>query len=311
VRELGWTCNSLATVADAAGRHDRALAATREAVTVSDALVRRSPKDFEARKVAAASLFSMALVSKDAEALSYWQRAGTLFESLLAERPDDPNNQRNVALVERYVGFYYNNTRQAIQALPHYERARTMDERRLQAYPSNRGVQVDVATDYALIAFQHKAVGHYAESAAGFERAVAMREAFVAADANDMQSRRLLAYSHTQLADAYELMGQYDKGEQHAQRAIALIEPLAGSSLLHRVDLFEAVRTLGRARVHTVSRAAGCADLERASRIAGTIESSVAQLPPALATRFEKLNAGHASDLAAWCGGPPAPPKTP
>ena len=70
------------------------------------------PRDDEARRLLASARFSMALgLGTLPEALPVWEAAGKIFDALLAEKPDDVDRQRNVALVNKYIGGLYDRHR--------------------------------------------------------------------------------------------------------------------------------------------------------------------------------------------------------
>jgi len=303
LRELAWTDISIAGAAGNSEANDRASAARREAVSISEALVTRTPADREARKVAGAALFAMATSARREESLRYWERAGAIYESLLAEQPGDWNAQRNVALVEKYVGTHFSKIEDDARAMAHYERALALDERRLQTDPSNREVQVDVANDLGLVASTKMDIGRYAESAAGYERNLAMREALLAADPKDATAKRFVGYAHMRLATAYRLMGAYARAVQQADDSITILGPLANLSLLHETDLYQAWLERAASRMHTSSPAEACADFAQIDRIGAALDAESARMSPSLKETLADLRRFLSTLHPASCGG--------
>ncbi len=87
--------------------------------------------------------------------LSDWQRTGALYNALLTDDPNNPENQRNAALVDKYLGTQYELRGDMTQALQHYQRALELDEKRLAQAPSVRATQLDVAISLGSVAGIH------------------------------------------------------------------------------------------------------------------------------------------------------------
>ena len=104
-----------------------------------------------ARDMLAKAAFDVAFSVHGEEAIPYWQRAAELFDAALAEKPEDPERQRNVALVEKYWGSVLDNLQRDDEAGVHYSRARSLDEKRYASDPNNRGTQFD----FAVSTWQH------------------------------------------------------------------------------------------------------------------------------------------------------------
>ncbi len=101
--ELGRIEIALATVANIVGDQTEVTAALADATRVADAAARQFPHDDDARRLGGSIAFQTALFARHGpEELAAWQRASAMFRSLLDEKPDDPDRQRNVALTEKY-----------------------------------------------------------------------------------------------------------------------------------------------------------------------------------------------------------------
>ena len=107
----------------------------RKALVVAEEFYRTRPTDIKARNLLASSSFEVAFASARPDRLSDWQRTAALYNGLLADYPDNPENQRNAALVDKYLGARYHLRDDFAQALRHYQRALHLDERRLARRP--------------------------------------------------------------------------------------------------------------------------------------------------------------------------------
>ena len=87
-------------------RTDEALAAARAAVTEASAAAASRPDDDDAQALVAAAEFAFAIAVGKPDSLPHWTRAGAVYETLLARRPNDASRQRNAALVEKYLGNF-------------------------------------------------------------------------------------------------------------------------------------------------------------------------------------------------------------
>jgi non-specific serine/threonine protein kinase/serine/threonine-protein kinase len=264
--ELARTDLSLAIIASFAGARDRALTAVHEATAIAKDAVARHPEDAEARRLLGSALFHSAMLADDAQALPLWQQAGDVFGALLAEWPDDLDRQRNVALVEKYVGSLYERRQQYGNALAHYERALQIDEQILAREASSRRAQLDVAIDLGNLAHVHWSGDGLQQAAARYEQSLAIRARLAAADPKDVRLRRFEAYASLQLSAVYNEMHSFDRGLRHAIRAVAIGERLPEESG-YQIDLMQALGELGLARIRTGDTRAGCRAYARAAAI--------------------------------------------
>src|SRR5439155_486863 len=98
-----------------------------------------------------------------------------VFERLLAEQPHDADRQRNVALVQKYIGAYYERQNDFASALPHHRRALELDEKRLVSAPTSRQAQFDVAVDLSNIGLAALSADHLLDAADAYERSADIR----------------------------------------------------------------------------------------------------------------------------------------
>lgn len=213
------------------GHKDLAAAARHTAVEEAKALAAAAPRDDEARRLLASAHFSMALgLGTQPEALPVWEAAGRIFDELLAEKPNDVDRLRNVALVNKYLGGWYNGQKQFDRAEVHYRRAMEIDDRTLTAHPEDRRAQFDVSIDLANLAGVLGTRGMRDEAIRLFERSVAIREARTKSDPADIQARVSLARALDMLSGWRLRFDDRAGARRDAERAIAIVEPLTTKS---------------------------------------------------------------------------------
>jgi non-specific serine/threonine protein kinase/serine/threonine-protein kinase len=235
----------LSSVLLVAGQPDRAVATAREAVGAAEAALRQDPTDDRRRTLVASSSFAAATATGWPDSLALWNRAGAVYRDMLAERPDDPQRQRNVALVEKYLGAYYTTGGDRERALEHHRRALALDEKRLARDPGNRGVQFDVAIDLANTAEATWMLGDLPQAAALYVRSLAMRTALAASDPSDALARSRMAHTHGQLARVYRQLRDFPRAVEHGRQAVAAYDSNPRQDPNDRRDLARAIWALG------------------------------------------------------------------
>jgi non-specific serine/threonine protein kinase/serine/threonine-protein kinase len=293
--ELGRTAldlsNSLVDRDNAA-----AIAAAREALTLAESLVRRAPADEAARRLLGSAHFAMATRFVLTEvALPHWSRAGEMFEALLAERPDDPDRQRNVALVNKYLGAHYQFAGDLPRALAHNLRALELDERRVSADPANRQAQIDLAIDLGNVAEVHRQTGRDRDAAEGYERSLVIRRRLSETDPKDDYARGRLAYVHVTLAPIYAALGRSADALRHGRAGLTIADARAGIDERNRLELIDYLQVIGRMEKRLSLPRDGCAHLRRAAVLSRDVDLAKLKGRPTLAQDL-------ANALAA-CGG--------
>ena len=143
------------TLAAIGGSHrDEALAEAKEAVAAAERFAATHPALDQSQSFLGAAEFALATRLKGEESRSHWQKAGAAYEALLARAPDDPVRQRNVALVEKYVGASFEHDRNYSESLLHHQRALELDQQRFDRTPDDRLVQFDLAIDLGNVAYR-------------------------------------------------------------------------------------------------------------------------------------------------------------
>ena len=178
----------------------RATAILREAVDVATRYQRRHPDETRATNLLARVNFRLAQTLPPADAVPVWQRTLADYESLLAADPESDQNQRNVALVGKYLGGVFEVERNYEAARSQYTRALELDEKRLQKAPDNQRVQFDAAISFANVASVSEALGDLEGAAGLFDRSLTLRRQLAAADPTNMQAMGRLGFLLGRLA---------------------------------------------------------------------------------------------------------------
>ena len=300
--ELGRIEISYATVASVAGRREEAVVALADAATHAESLMRANSGDDDARRLAGSVAFQRASLSSNADALPHFDRALEIFGALLAEKPGDPDRQRNVALAEKYIGTNYDDKGDFGNALAHYLRARALDEQRLSAQPSSRSAQFDLAIDLSNVAFAEWQAGHVPEAAAHYEQSLEMRKRLAESDPSDVLARSRVAYAHMQLGKVYRDLNQLPKALDHSREGVRLSESLADIDPLHKEQLGQQLFALATAEWEAKHAAAACDSYRRALGIVSDLIAAKG-LP---LTEIERVTARQGElkqTVATKCGG--------
>ena len=265
--ELGRAQITRSRLEGAAGAADEQLEAAQGAIAIGEALVNRSPRDAGARRFLGSAHFAMAFADPGSN-VRHWQRAGEVFESLLAEEPDNLNAQRNVALVEKYLGGHYQGAGDLEAALRHHRRALELDRSRAEAAPQNRQAQLDLAIDLGNVAWIDDAAGRFAEAVESYEQSRDLRRRLSESDPKDDYARGRLAYVLDVLARSYSKLGRHLEALAHAREAVAIADARRSADTQNRSELVDYLSGLAQ-----VERAAGrleasCMDARRAQSLA-------------------------------------------
>jgi tetratricopeptide (TPR) repeat protein len=207
-----------------------------------------------------------------------WEAAGREFESLLAERPDDPDSMRNVALVDKYLTDRLASGGEADEAHRRAERAARLDERRLQLQPGNRQAMVDAALSYAQLAGRLKTA---AERLPLYEKSLALRERVTTADPADQFGREVHRRALIQVAGTRLEAGDAAGARQAAERAVALFSA-EDPQFVDRDDIYWRARaylTLSLLDARSKRNASACRWLTAGAADAATLEAAGRRVP--------------------------------
>ena len=271
--ELASAYNTLLRVANASGEaqaRDRAALRSRE---IAEALFARDPHDARVRRALANAHLNLPIGRKTGESpVPDWERARALFEELLAEQPDDPERQRDVALVNKYLGGHYQLTGTWEASLRHHERALELDRRRAETAPENRQAQLDLAIDLGSIGWLHTQAGRYDAAIPSYEQSRDVRRRLAQTDPNDDYARGRLAYVLNALARTYSKAGRHVDALSHAREAAQIGETRAALDAENHTQFVDYLSGLA-----LVSTAAGqpelaCTSARRAAALAAERE---------------------------------------
>lgn len=288
--ELGRVEVALSTVANVMD-HAAAMTAIQDAGRVADTLLQQYPNDDAARRLVGSVAFQAALLAPQTDSLPHWTRAGEIFNTLLAEKPDDPDRQRNVALTEKYIGAFYESREDYASALAHHVRARELDERRLRANPAARTAQLDLAIDLGNIAYAEWRTGSRGEAASHYEQSLEVRKRLAESDPSDVLARSRVAYVHSRLAGLYGEMDQMRQALDHAREAARLGESMAKIDAAHAEAYAEDLDAVALAEARAGHTAASCSAYRQAFDLLTVIASNTG-LDPNLASKVAKMRAG-------------------
>jgi tRNA A-37 threonylcarbamoyl transferase component Bud32/tetratricopeptide (TPR) repeat protein len=242
-----------------------ALAVANEAMRYSQQAVDRSMP--RGKELLAKAVFAVASKTKPARAqIPHWERAGRLFEELLAEKPDDPGRQRNVALVGKYLGFQLEEIGQKAEALKHYERALLLDERRLAAAPDNRMVRFDTAISYANVAtIREESEKDQPLALPLFRKSLVLRQALSESDPQDVLTRARLGYARYRVARLELRGGDVSEAFDLARKAVEDHEHVRAKTkaVNSTRELGAALETLGEVEWALGHRASACGRFRR------------------------------------------------
>ena len=286
--ELGRIEISFAGVAFATGDRDRGLKTLDDARQVADGLLQHDPKDDGARRLAGSVAFQEGINVPMSDSLPYWQRARDIFGTLLSEKPDDPDRQRNVALSEKYIGAYYEQREDYASALAHHVQAQDLDERRLRAKPSDRVAQFDIAIDLSNIAYAEWQTKHLAAAATHYEQSLEMRKQLAESDPSDVLARSRVAFVHSHLAGLYDEMDQVTKALDHAREAARLGETMARIDPQHAQMYADDLQALGTAEARAGHKAEACAAFRQTFELTSVLVANK-DLDPSVTARVKAL----------------------
>ena len=252
----------LSTLYKVVGREADARAASAAALRRAERLHASQPDERRGRQLLANALFEVAWGTADPQAsLPIWKRAGALYEGLLAERPDDLDAMRNVALVEKYLGGQFEQLNDPSASVRHYQRALELDERRLARMPDNPQARLDTAIDLSNVAVAYERLKDYERGVALRTRSVEMRRALAQADPQNDLLRGRLAHALASLARVEAASRRLDAAVRHAAEAVTLARTSASGAVpdnLSRIALAEALASLAFVEGQRSQRAASC-----------------------------------------------------
>jgi len=265
IESLVTTDRQLANVMKRMGRGPAAVALAGEAVAHAERAVRASHRDAKALLARAVFEAAMAVHPTDAS-LPHWRRAETLWVELLAEQPDDPARQRNLGLVDKYLGSVLDGRGENDEAAVHYARALKLDEGRLARTPDDRQVQFDTAISLANMGSIAQDRGDNGQALTLFSRSLQIRAALSDSDPDDVLARGRVAWVRMRLARLEKARGDLGAALAHARRSVDDQQRVLDTTkdVGTAQDLGEALLSLAEIQIERREVPAGCASLTRA-----------------------------------------------
>jgi serine/threonine protein kinase len=215
------------TLASIGGSHRaEALKEAQDAVNAAERFSTSHPLLDQAKSFMGAAEFTLAQRLSGQQAMDHWRKAGAAYDALLARSPDDPVRQRNVALVEKYVGGSFDHDQNYAASLEHHTRALELDQKRFDRAPEDRLVQFDLAIDLSNVAYGQWREKRLTDAIALYARSLSMRERLLATDPEDALSQGKVAFIHRQLGALYQENGNSPLALKHYRLACAEVEAI-------------------------------------------------------------------------------------
>ena len=251
------------TLAAIGGPHrEEALVEAKDAVAAAERFAATHPTLDQSQSFIGAAEFALAQRLKGEESRFHWQKAGAAYEALLARAHDDPVRQRNVALVEKYVGASFEHDRNYSASLPHHQRALELDQLRFDRTPDDRIVQFDLAIDLGNVAYGQWRQKRPTEAIALYSRSLTMRERLLASDPKDALSQEKVAFIHRQLGSLYEENGDSALALRHYRLACGAFDAIPTRTPAGTIQAADSWR--GIARLQRDDAAVSCDAYRRA-----------------------------------------------
>lgn len=253
-----------ANLYDARGDRDRSVGLIRETIELVNGYRTRRPNDTEGADLQARSHFSLAAALPRQEAIPVWLKTLDYYEMLLSIAPDKRQNQRNVALVGKYLGSLYEST-DVKAAFKHYARSLELDERRLNAAPDDPRVWFDAAISFSNVASVSELLGDMENAERLFSRSLELRERMVKSDPKNEAAVGRHGYLLSRLGRFY-LERDAVLSRDYSTRSLDVLQPLAKKTGDRSIDLdlARAWYQIGEAELKLQSKSQACEAFRRA-----------------------------------------------
>jgi non-specific serine/threonine protein kinase/serine/threonine-protein kinase len=251
----------------------RAVAEAHEAWRAAERFAASHPALDQARSFLGAAAFAVAIRTEWPMSLTYWQKAGAEYDALLANAPEDPVRQRNAALVDKYLGGFFENSDLA-RALVHHQRALDLDQKRFDRAPDDRLVQFDLAVDLSNVAYIHWRHNELAQAIALYGRSLQMRERLLSTDPKDSLSREKVAFIHRQLGSVHREKGDATLALDHYRLAIEGFRQTTSITSRGRSDLADSWAEVGALEAASGHTSASCQAFQRALALYQTLSEA-------------------------------------
>jgi len=210
--ELGWVLLDTMNIQSRVPGEDSA-ATRRSAVEYWENLARQYPDEDLVKRGLAAALFWK----------PDYRRALALYEELQARHPDDPQNERNIALLCRYMAEH--SSEQEMRRL--IDRAISIDQARAQREPLNRPAKLELSFDLSMLGSWYERTGQVLDAIRVFENVLTIREELVRVDPRDEQAKDRLLYVLVKLGKLQRSRGERAAARDYFSKSIELGEELS------------------------------------------------------------------------------------
>jgi tetratricopeptide (TPR) repeat protein len=196
-RQLARLLLSISAFESGRRQMDQAARTLQASISIWNDLSREDSQSEENVRGLASARFSLSIQHVQAqrwdEGAAAMQDALTLFERLLASKPDDSDRKRNVALCHKNLVSYFA-TRDPGRSLRHATSAAQLDSERVAADPHNAQARQDYAIDLSTLGDHYVLTSQYAEALPHLEKSLELRRTLAAADPQNIYAAGRLAY---------------------------------------------------------------------------------------------------------------------
>jgi eukaryotic-like serine/threonine-protein kinase len=163
----------------------------RRAVELAERSVRIRP-DFQGRQNLADANRTL---GNSADSLEAFARSREIYESLLIEKPDDPQVLRYLGQVYKYAAGLHYRKDEFKEGLELIRKARVIDEKLLAASPENPQAQTDLTFSLNQLSFGLSNLGDRTGALEAQQESLAMREEILAGNPGEARAQDNLAYA--------------------------------------------------------------------------------------------------------------------
>ena len=172
-----------------------------EALALARERARSDPTSEDAQFQLGSALQSAGNYGGTKDKIPYLVEEASVFEGMLARNPNNPSQQRNVALAHKYVAGNLITIGDLDSAFAHLKRAQELDESVLRAAPNDPGHMMALAIDLSQWGEYYEGKKDIAKGIEYTRASLAIRRELVTADPKDTWAKDKLSYILTRLGD--------------------------------------------------------------------------------------------------------------
>jgi eukaryotic-like serine/threonine-protein kinase len=152
------------------------------------------------------------------------------YEALSASLPNDPQQRRNVALMEKYLGSSLSLSGRAEESLDHKLRALEIDSGLVESYPDNRQYLIDLRNDLRNLCASLMKLRRFEEALSFILRAESLSRKLMAADPNDLSGTLALASDRAVSCETLLRLGRPVEARASCEDALRLTKSFPSSN---------------------------------------------------------------------------------